>query len=144
MSAAKTRETMSENLSKIPKEAFLFQMLGNLAAVLLGFILASFTFSFVMNGIIAFVLALTGGIINSLAIRFIRTRMKTILPGFIIGYLVCMAILVWAGTNWDLLVNLWASAAFVFALGITRTFLSDDLLAGWLDRNFPKPDTDKL
>jgi hypothetical protein len=115
-------------------------MVGNLFAALLAFILASFTFSFVMNGTLAFALALTGGIINSLAIRFVRIRLKTVLPGFVIGYLAGMVALIWAGTIWGLSVNLWVSAVFVVALGLTRTFLSDDLLTGWLDRNFPKPD----
>jgi len=111
-----------------------FQIASNLIGVLLGVFLASFFLSFIMTGIGAFVLAIVGGAVTSLAIRFIKIRVKTMLPGLIIGYFVF--ILIWAGKHWSLSVNLWVSAVYVLTLGIVRTFISDDLLVNWLNKTF--------
>ena len=123
-----------------PEKNFFFQLASNLIAVLLGAFLASFVFSFLMDGIWAFVLAMVGGVASSIFLRFIKIRMKTMLPGLVIGYIAGLVIPIWAGRYWNLSVNLWVSAVYVFTLGIVRTFISDDLLANWINKIFAKQD----
>jgi hypothetical protein len=111
-----------------------FPIIGNLMTALLGVFLAAFVFSFVMDGLWAFIFAMLGGMATSFFIRFMRIRMQTMLPGLLIGYFACIAILIW--NYWGYSVNPWVSAAYVFTMGIVRTFISDDLFVRSLNRIF--------
>ncbi|MFZ5856278.1 MAG: hypothetical protein ACOYZ6_05550 [Chloroflexota bacterium] len=115
-----------------------YQILSHTFATLFGFFLALFVISFVMSGIAAFILAILGGITSSLFLRLAKFRLKSFLPGLILGHVICLGVLVWLGEHWELSVNLWASTIYVLVLGLTRVFLSDDLLIKWLGHRFPK------
>jgi hypothetical protein len=117
-----------------PEKTLPSPMVSNSIAILLGVVLASFAFSFLMDGFWAFVLALVGGVANSISLRFIKLRMKENWPGLVAGYLAGIAILIWVGRHWDLSVNLWVSAAYVFTLGIVPVFISEAVLTNWLNK----------
>jgi hypothetical protein len=123
-----------------PEKTFPSPMVSNSIILLLGVFLAAFAFSFLMDGFWAFVLAMLGGAANSISLRFVKIIMNKNWPGLVAGYFAGIAILIWAGKHWDLSVNLWVSAVYVFTLGIVPIFISEAVLTNWLNKIFRKGD----
>ena len=109
-----------------------------ITTILLGFFLSSFAACIVMTGVIAFILAILGAIMSSLFLRLVKIRLKSYVPALIAGYVSGLVLVVWFSEHWNLSVNLWASSTYVLSFGLTRVFLSDDLLTKWLDNHFPQ------
>ncbi len=115
------------------EKSFFRQITGALTALLLGAFLASFGLSWAMKGNWGFVLAALGGAATAISIRLVRIKWRGLVPGLMVGYLICGVILMWATVHWNLTVNRGSSIFFLFAVAMVQVLLSDQLLAGWFN-----------